>query len=172
MTRAPDLKHPDFADFYDELPLWSAPFAQRILERAPMARGLRVLDVGCGSGFLSLEFAQRCGPDSRVWAIDPWPAVMDRLERKLSYHGISNVELVRRDATNTGLPDAIADLVVSNLGINNFDDPAAVLAECRRALKVGGQLILTTNLSGHMAEVYEVLRDIVADGRAKRANSR
>ena len=167
MAPAPDFDHPDFADFYDELPLWSAPFAQKILERAPLARGAGILDIGCGTGFLSLELAQRCGPDSRVWAIDPWPAAMDRLERKLAYHGVENVELVRRDAADTGLPDGIAELAVSNLGINNFADPAAVLAETRRLLKPGARLLLTTNLAGHMAEVYAALRDVLA-GQADR----
>ena len=57
----PDFNHPDFAEFYDELPLWSAPFAQRLLERAPLARGSTILDVGCGTGFLAIELAQRCG---------------------------------------------------------------------------------------------------------------
>ena len=159
----PRLDHPDFAEFYDELPLWSAPFAQRILERAPLRRGSVIFDVGCGTGFLALELAQRCGPDARVHAVDPWPAAMARLDRKLAYHGVGNVELVVRDAADTGLPDGSADLIVSNLGINNFDDPAAVLAECRRILKRGGRLMLTTNLRGHMAEVYAALREVAAE---------
>lgn len=163
MTAPPDIDHPDFADFYDELPLWSAPFAQKILEAAPIRRGMRVLDIGCGTGFLSIELAQRCGPDSRVWAIDPWRPAMDQLSRKLAYHGLENVELVVRDAADTGLPCGVADLAVSNLGINNFRDPTAVLVEVRRLLTPGGCLLLTTNLKGHMGEAYEALREVLAD---------
>jgi arsenite methyltransferase len=158
----PDLDHPDFAEFYDELPLWSAPFAQRLLERAPLARGATILDVGCGTGFLAIELAQRCGSDAKVYAIDPWPAVMARLQRKLAYHGISNVELVQRGAEATGLSDGLADLIVSNLGVNNFADPAGVLAECLRLLRPGGRLMLTTNLAGHMAEAYAALSEVLA----------
>lgn len=159
----PDLDHPDFAEFFDELPLWSAPFAQRLLERAPLTRGSTIVDVGCGTGFLAIELAQRCGPDAKVYAVDPWPAVMERLRRKLAYHGIGNVELVTAGGEATGLPDACADLIVSNLGINNFADPAAVLAECLRVLKPGGRLMLTTNLMGHMGEAYEALRGVLDD---------
>jgi arsenite methyltransferase len=162
-VNTPDLDHPDFAEFYDELPLWSAPFAQRLLERAPLVRGATMLDVGCGTGFLTIELAQRCGPGARVYAIDPWPAAMARLERKLAYYGIGNVQLIRRGAEATGLPDACADLIVSNLGINNFADPDAVLAECLRVAKPGGRLILTTNLQGHMAEVYTGLGKVLED---------
>lgn len=159
----PDVGHPNFADFYDELPLWSAPFAQRILDRAPLARGTTILDVGCGTGFLALELAQRCGADSRVYAVDPWSAAMARLERKLTYHGVENVQLIRASAEATGLPDASVDLIVSNLGINNFSNPAAVLAECFRVGRPGGRLMMTTNLHGHMAEAYAVLRDVLVE---------
>lgn len=160
-ARTIDFGHPSFADFYDELPLWSAPFAQSLLERVPLKRGATIVDVGCGTGFLSVELAQRCGPDSRIYAVDPWVAAMDRLERKLDYLGVTNVELMRCDAAETGLPDSCADVIVSNLGINNFADPAKVLAECRRMLRPGGRLMLTTNLNGHMAEVYSAYRGVL-----------
>lgn len=166
----PDLNHPAFADFYDELPLWSAPFAQKILERAPLRRGQTVVDLGCGTGFLALELAQRSGPGSKVYAVDLWAAAMARLERKAVYLGVGNVELVTRDGADTGLADSTADLVVCNLGLNNFADPDAVLAEVFRVTKPGGRLILTTNPKGHMAEVYSALRYVIAtlgvgDGR-------
>ncbi len=48
------------------------------------------------------------------------------------------------------------DLIVSNLGINNFADPEACFRECARVLKPTGHLILTTNLRGHMREFYQV----------------
>jgi ubiquinone/menaquinone biosynthesis C-methylase UbiE len=70
---------------------------------------------------------------------------------------------VRKGGEATGLPDAVADLIVSNLGINNFADPAAVLAECLRVLRPGGRLMLTTNLQGHMAEAYEALREVLQE---------
>jgi SAM-dependent methyltransferase len=45
--------------------------------------------------------------------------------------------------------------VVSNLGVNNFADPARCLAECRRVLRPGGVMALTSNLVGHMRELYD-----------------
>src|SRR6185295_1342767 len=63
---------------------------------------------------------------------------------------------------------------VSNLGIHNFDDPPAVLRECRRIAKPGASLCVTTNLAGHMAELYEVLgatlRELELDGAALEAH--
>jgi len=48
------------------------------------------------------------------------------------------------------------DLVISNLGINNFANPTKVLKECARVTKAGGKTALTTNLQGHMREFYDV----------------
>lgn len=54
-----DYQAPDFGDYYDELPLWSAPFGLMLLERVPIKPALTILDIGAGTGFLALELAQR-----------------------------------------------------------------------------------------------------------------
>src|SRR5262249_41759602 len=83
---------------------------------------------------------------------------MLRLRRKIEYLGIENVRLVERDAADLDLPEASVDVVVSNLGINNFANADAVLRTCFRVTKPGGRLLLTTNLVGHMQEFYDVYR--------------
>jgi arsenite methyltransferase len=148
-----------FGEFYDELPLWSAPFGLLLLEHVPVKRGITILDLGAGTGFLTIELAERCGPDASVIAVDPWQAGMARLRRMRDQRGLHNVVLVVQDAATVDLPDASVDLIVSNLGINNFDDPAAVLRTCFRAARPGASLVLTTNPVGHMAEFYEVYRE-------------
>lgn len=158
-----DFNQPGFGDFYDELPLWSAPFGLLLLDRVPVRNGMTVLDVGAGTGFLTLELAQRCGPATTVIAVDPWPAGMKRLRQKVERLGLANVRLLAQDAAELDLPDASIDLVVSNLGINNFANVDAVLGTCRRLLRPNGQLLLTTNLTGHMQELYDVYRTLLAD---------
>ncbi len=59
--------------------------------------------------------------------------------------------------------DASFDLIVSNLGVNNFEDRAAAIRECRRVARNGATLALTTNLQGHMHELYEVFADVLRD---------
>lgn len=160
---AVDFTHPDFGELYDELPLWSAAFGLLLLERVPLRPGLTILDVGAGTGFLTLELAQRCGPRSTVIAVDPWTAGMKRLRRKLEYLGLENVRLLEQDAATLDLPEASVDLVVSNLGVNNFENADAVLRTCFRVMKPGGKLWLTTNLVGHMQELYEVYREVLTE---------
>jgi arsenite methyltransferase len=166
---APDLTSRDVIDAYDELPLWSAMFGLLLLEHVPLRRAITALDVGCGTGFPLIELAQRLGPESSVHGIDPWEAALSRAERKLRTLGVKNVVIRQGDAAALPYDDASFDLVVSNLGLNNFADPAAAMRECRRVMKGDGTLAFTTNLVGHMREFYEhfaaVLRERV-DGAA------
>ena len=164
-----DIRTDEFGDCYDELPLWSAPFGQMLLDRVPLRRGMTVVDVGAGTGFLALELARRCGPESTVYAVDPWGAALDRLSRKAALAGDRNVRVLAQDAAALDLPADSVDLVVSNLGVNNFDNADAVLAACFRVLKPGAPLVLTTNLVGHMREFYEEYREVLlARGHAER----
>jgi len=153
-----DIASPGVADFFDELPLWSAPFGLLMLERVPMRNGLSILDVGAGTGFLAIELAQRCGPESTVIAVDPWQAACNRLRQRIEYLGIENLRVIEQDAAALDLPASSIDVVVSNLGINNFDNADAVLETCFRVLKPGGTVLMTTNLVGHMREFYDVYR--------------
>ena len=156
-----DHRTPGFADFYDELPLWSARFGLMLLEQVELRPGMTILDVGAGTGFLAIELAQRCGPDAVVIAVDPWEAAMQRLTRKLNQLGIQNVRAIVQDVETIDLPDNSADLIVSNLGVNNFDNREAALRTCFRVAKPGSRIFLTTNLVGHMAEFYDAYRDVL-----------
>ncbi len=150
-------------DFYDELPLWSAPFGRLLLEHVRLRAGMTILDVGAGTGFLTVELAQRCGRDATVIAVDPWDAAMDRLERKLAYLGLTNVRMLVQDVTTIELPDESVDLIVSNLGVNNFENAELALRSCFRVAKPGAGLVLTTNLVGHMGEFYDAYRSVLIE---------
>lgn len=164
-----DHLEPGFVDGYDELPLWSAHFGQAILDRVPLAPGLAYLDVGAGTGWLSLELAQRAGPTSTVVAVDPWVEALRRLEAKARRLGLSNVTTQAVGITEASLAPGSVDVVVSCLGVNNFEDPAAALAACARAARPGATLLLATNPTGHMRELYEALvATLLAEGCADR----
>ena len=158
-----DITTAEFGELYDELPLWSAPFGLMMLERIPMKPGMTVVDVGAGTGFLTVELAQRCGPDTTIVAVDPSRPLMARLHRKLDYLGIRNARLVTSDASELDLPEGTVDLVVSNLGVNNFSNADAVLRTCFRVTRPGGTIALTSNLVGHMHEFYEAYRETLTE---------
>ena len=68
--------------------------------------------------------------------------------------------------------NATFDLIVSNLGVNNFEDRAAAIRECRRVARDGAILSLTSNLQGHMKELYAVFDEILGDDDAARTRLR
>jgi len=151
-----DLNDPEVISAMDDLPLWSAPFAMKILERIRIRPCIKVLDVGFGSGFPLLELAQCLGSSCTVYGIDPWTAAHDRARLKIEVFGIKNVQLIKGDASAMAFEDNTFDLIVSNLGINNFADPQKIFDECFRVANPGAQIALTTNPKGHMKEFYSV----------------
>lgn len=76
---------------------------------------------------------------------------------------MTNVDLRVADASDLPFPDDTFDLVTSNLGLNNFEDPDAVMREVARVSRNGARLAFTTNPVGTMPEVYEVLRRVLID---------
>ena len=147
-----------FAAFYDDASSWSAPFGQLLLAHVPLRAGIAIVDVGAGTGLLTIELVQRCRPGATVVAVDPWTNGLAHLEQKAAYLGVgADVVCVGQAIEAADLPDASADLVVANLVVNNLGDPAAALAACRRVTRAGGTIALTTNLEGHMHEFYDVV---------------
>ncbi len=160
-----DFDSPAFVDNYDELPLWSAMFGSLLLEHVPLDMKTIALDVGCGTGFPLLELAQRLGPGSFVHGIDPWSTAIARANRKRRQWRVANAALHIGDAVALPFRSGVFHLIVSNLGLNNFADARAAVAECRRVLHRGGVLALTTNLVGHMREFYEVFESVLPPSR-------
>jgi len=163
LTFDPDFNSRQVIAAYDEVALWSAMFGLLLLEEVPLANVTDVLDVGCGTGFPLIELAERLGDRTQVHGIDPWSGGLKRAAEKIAAHGTRNVALHEGSATAMPFADATFDLIVSNLGVNNFDDRAAAIRECRRVAKPGATLALTTNLQGHMREFYDVFADVVGD---------
>jgi SAM-dependent methyltransferase len=154
---------PEFVATFDELPLWSAPFGLMLLKHVELKPDMTVLDIGSGAGFPLIELAQRLGNSCKCYGIDPWKNANERAKQKLKNYEVENVEIVDGSAAELSFEDNSVDLIVSNLGINNFDDPAAVFKECGRVLKPGGKLCLTTNVDGHWAEFYGVFEQTLKE---------
>lgn len=154
-----DFTRPELASVFDELPFWSSRFGALLVDNLVIRKHQRILDIGCATGFPLFELAHLHGPTCTLVGVDIWKAALDRARHKRDIYGLTNVELIEADASRMPFPEASFDLIVSNLGINNFADPDAVMKECFRVAADQARIVLTTNLFGHMAEVYQVFRE-------------
>jgi arsenite methyltransferase len=102
--------------------------------------GETVVDLGCGAGFDALLAAAMVGPAGRVIGIDMTPAMLAKARRNAASLGLTNAEFREGYLEALPLPDAAADVVISNGVINLCPDKATVLAEAFRALRPGGRL--------------------------------
>ncbi|MGA9723805.1 MAG: methyltransferase domain-containing protein [Candidatus Binatus sp.] len=136
---------------YDPL-LWllGADAAKRLLiEQAEIKSGIRVLDIGCGTGSMAV-LIKKLHPDAEVVGIDPDPAALSICKRKASRAGLS-VEFDRGFADHMPYADASFDRVFSSLMFHHLaaDEKSATLREIRRVLKAGGSLHLLDFVREH-----------------------
>ncbi len=150
-----DWQTEEIAFVYDELPLWAARPGQLLLNNLPLAPSIKALDIGFGTGFPLLHLAQRLGPSSKIYGIDLWKKALEKARRKIEIMGLTNIEILEGDAIDIPLPDQEIDLICSNLGLTNFAQPQQVVKECKRLLKSGGQLAISSNLVGTFQEFYD-----------------
>lgn len=111
-----------------------------ILERAEVAAGERVLDIGSGTGLLTLPSAAVA---ERVWALDISGGMCNYLDVKVRSAGFTNVEPVVASAASIPLVDECVEVVVSNYCFHHLDPAGKVtaLAEVHRTLVPGGRLV-------------------------------
>jgi ubiquinone/menaquinone biosynthesis C-methylase UbiE len=103
---------------------------------------MRVLDVGCGTGRLSLPVAELTGPSGEVVGLDLQSRMLETLERRATRRGLGNIRTIHGEAGNTELEPNSFDraLLVSVLGEVAPEHRDAALAEIAAALRPGGLL--------------------------------
>lgn len=108
------------------------------LDAAALQPGERVLDVGCGSGQLSQQAAERVAPDGKVVGVDV-SAPLIALARERAA-GNDRIRFVECDAQEADVPHDAYDVVVSRFGVMFFDDPVTAFANLRAATAPQGRM--------------------------------
>jgi SAM-dependent methyltransferase len=100
---------------------------------------MKILDVGCGPGSITLDFARRV-PQGHVTGLDTEAAstALDRARAQAKANGISNVDFVTGDALALPFPDDTFDIAHAHQVLIHVADPVQIIREMRRVTKPGG----------------------------------
>lgn len=115
-----------------------APVLGPLLAFAEPRPGSAVIDVGCGCGATTVEFARAVGPSGRVVGIDVSEPMLARARERL--RGFPHAACMLGDAAELPLRDVGAELIVSRFGVMFFGDPVAAFSNLRTGLVPGGRV--------------------------------
>lgn len=117
-----------------------------MIARSGIHAGMKVLEIGCGSGGYTIAVARAVGPEGEVAALDIQPAMLHQLAAKLAqptYQDIHNITLYEASAYDLPFEDETFDLVYMITVFQEIPDRDRALAEVKRVLKPGGLLAIT-----------------------------
>jgi ubiquinone/menaquinone biosynthesis C-methylase UbiE len=118
-----------------------AGYHGRFMAACGIARGERVLDIGCGTGQTTFDAAEAAGNGSAL-GVDLSARMIELARRLAAGQGIGNVGFEQADAQIYPFPAGSFDVAISRTGTMFFGDPAAGFANIGRALRPGGRLVM------------------------------
>ncbi|MCY4076834.1 MAG: methyltransferase domain-containing protein [Acidobacteria bacterium] len=146
----------------------------RLASLLDLQPGDTVADVGAGTGWLSVEVAQRVGPGGRVFATELSASRRDDIRESVAAAGLGNVTVVEAGERETNLPPACCDAIFHRRVYHHLAHPAATNASLYAALRPGGRLaVIELEFGGlfgflrawpHWTDDEQVVAEVTAAG--------
>lgn len=114
--------------------------------------GMRVGEVGAGSGHFSRYIAERVGPDGHVYANELEPKMVEYMKARAAKEGIKNFTVVQGTVSSTGFEPASLDAIATVYAVSFFDDREGMLKSIHDSLKPGGLLLVVDLPSEQVGE--------------------
>ncbi|PSR31054.1 MAG: hypothetical protein C7B46_17325 [Sulfobacillus benefaciens] len=131
----------ELVEFFDrqERTMWQMELANTLFEKADLRPGMRILDAGCGAGWLLLSWVHRI-PIDAVGIDNSGPMIERAQFNALQEQRRAHFEVA--DMRHLNWPNGSFDRIVSNFVFFLFDSPASTVAEVWRVLKPGGRFLM------------------------------
>ena len=124
----------------------------KLVKRLSLTKGCTVLDLGCGTGYLTNTIAELVGPDGKVIGLDP-DAERIRVARE-AYGNTSNVQFLKGD--EKCLPQGPYDIVIANYVVHWIANKDPVFKNVFENLKIDGRFGINA------AGIPKITRDVEA----------
>ena len=115
------------------------PITERLLRSAGMDAGMRVLDLGCGAGDVSMLAAELVGPAGLVVGIDRSQEVLNVARERAQEAGLRQISFVRASVEEFSVDEPF-DLVIGRYILVHQPEPVALLRKAARLVRPGGTL--------------------------------
>jgi predicted methyltransferase len=112
-----------------------------VLAALELKPGMKVADIGAGSGYYSSRMAERVAPNGVVYAVDVQPEMIDILRLQMKQQKVSNVRPILGTETDPRLPARALDLAIMVDVYHELEYPYEMLAAIVKALKPGGRVV-------------------------------
>ena len=145
---------------------------ERLREVLRPQAGERLLEIGPGTGYYTLDMAAWLAPGGTVEIFDLQQEFLDHVMRLAGERGLANVVPTRGDATALPYEDASMDAVVLTAVLGEIPDPGAALREIARVLKPEGRLVVGELFGDpHFTTLAALKRQAAAAGLAYESHS-
>jgi ubiquinone/menaquinone biosynthesis C-methylase UbiE len=104
--------------------------------------GERILEIGPGVGYYTLDMAEWVGGEGTIEIFDLQQKFLDHVGARAAERGLANINPTQGDATALPYEDGSMDAVVLTAVLGEIPDPVAALREVRRVLKPSGRLVV------------------------------
>lgn len=115
------------------------------IEHLDIDKGMKVADIGAGSGHHTIHLAKRVGDTGRIYAIDVQKDLLARIKSEAHHHKIHNIEIVWADIEKLGatrIKDNLIDRAILSNVLFQLEDKRGAVGEIKRILRQGGKLVV------------------------------
>ena len=116
---------------------WQMP--ARVIEALQLKSGMKVADIGAGTGYFSTRLARVAGVD--VFAADIEPKMIDYLQQRAQKEGLSNITGVVATATSPRLPEPVDVILVVDT-YHHLPNRTSYFRDLKKSLRPGGRIAI------------------------------